>query len=240
MGSTRLPGKVMKKIKGKTILFYIVERLRKSKLIDIIVIATSTNQIDNVIFEEAERLNVDCFRGSEDDVLLRYYNAAQKYTAENVIRITGDCPLIDPKLIDEIIGFYLENNDLDLITNAGPITEKRTFPRGLDVEVFSYDALKMAYENAKDDYQREHVTPYIYENSDKLKIYYYTAEGKLNRPDIRITLDTTEDFKFISKIIENFKNINFSSEEIVDFLEKNPDLLKINQHVKQKKIRKDV
>jgi len=240
MGSTRLPGKVMKKIMGETILYYIIERLKQSKLIDTILIATSRNQIDNVILEEAKRLNVDCFRGSEDDVLSRYYNAAQTYNAENIVRITGDCPLIDPKMIDEIIGFYLENNDLDLITNAGPIIEKRTFPRGLDVEVLSFNVLKMAYENAKDDYQREHVTPYIYENSDKFRIFYYTAEGKMNRPDIRITIDTEEDFKLISKIIENYKNLNFNSEEIVDFLDKNPELLMINQHVKQKKIRKDV
>lgn len=236
MGSTRLPGKVMKKIKGETVLYYVVERVKQSNLIDQIVIATTTNKRDDVIVKEAERLKVDCFRGSEEDVLSRYYGAAQKYDADIVVRITSDCPLIDPKITDKIIRYYLNNNGFDLVTNAGPYIGNRSYPRGLDVEVFSFDVLKEVFENATAKHQREHVTPYVYENSEQFKIYYVKAEEILKRPDIRITLDTKQDFELISKIMDHFVTINFNSEELINFLDKHPELLRINKNVKQKSL----
>jgi spore coat polysaccharide biosynthesis protein SpsF len=237
MGSTRLPGKVMKKIKGKSVLFYVVERVKKSRLIDQIVIATTTNKQDEVIVEEAERLNVKCFRGSEQDVLSRYYYAAKKFDADVIVRITSDCPLIDSQVSDIIINYYLDHkNEYDYVGNAGPNRENRTYPRGLDTEVFSFDVLKEAFDKAKKNYQREHVTPFIYENSERFNIYYLKAEGKLKKPGIRITLDTEQDFELIYKVINHFENIDFNTEDVINFLENHAELLKINRDVKQKSL----
>ena len=236
MGSTRLPEKVMKKIKGKSILFYVIERVKQTSLINQIVIATTTNKQDDVIVKEAERLNVKWFQGSEQDVLSRYYHAAKKNDADVIVRITSDCPLIDPQITDEIISYYLKNDDYSLVTNAGPDIEKRTFPRGLDTEVFSFGVLEETFNNANERYQREHVTPFIYENPEKFKVFFIKAEGKLKRPDIRITLDTKQDFELISKIINHFDTIDFNTEDVINFLENKPKLLEINKDVKQKSL----
>lgn len=236
MGSTRLPEKVMKKIKGKSILFYVIERVKQTSLINQIVIATTTNKQDDVIVKEAERLNVKWFQGSEQDVLSRYYHAAKKNDADVIVRITSDCPLIDPQITDEIITYYLKNDDYSLVTNAGPDIEKRTFPRGLDTEVFSFGVLEETFNNANERYQREHVTPFIYENPEKFKVFFIKAEGKLKRPDIRITLDTKQDFELISKIINHFDTIDFNTEDVINFLENKPKLLEINKDVKQKSL----
>lgn len=236
MGSTRLPGKVMKKIKGKSILYYVVERVKQARLINQILIATTTNKQDDVIVEEAERLHVKCFRGSEQDVLSRYYYSAKKFDADVIVRVTSDCPLIDPKITDEIISYYLKNDDYSLVTNAGPNIEKRTFPRGLDTEVFSFGVLEEAFNNANKQYQREHVTPLIYETPEKFKVFFIKAEEKLKRPDIRITVDTKKDFELVSKIINHFDSIDFDTEDVMNFLENKPKLLEINKDVKQKKI----
>ena len=210
--------------------------MKQSKLIHQIIIATTTNKQDDVIVKEAEQLKVLCFRGDEEDVLSRYYTAAKENNADIVVRITSDCTLIDSEITDKIIRFYLDNGIYNLVTNAGPFAQNRTFPRGLDTEVFSFDILKEAFDDATEKYQREHVTPFIYENTERYKIYYIYAEGKLKRPEIRITLDTEQDFKLLSKIINHFKNIDFKTEDVIDFLDENPELLKINRHVKQKSV----
>jgi spore coat polysaccharide biosynthesis protein SpsF len=231
IGSTRLPGKVMKKIRGETILYYVVERVKQSKLIDQIIVATTINQQDDVIVKEAERLNVNSFRGSEEDVLSRYYHAAKKYNADIIVRITSDCPLIDPEMADIVIKKHVDNK-ADYTANV----IKRTYPRGLDTETFNFDILEDSYQNADKDYQKEHVTEYITEHPEKFKLQNVEAIGKLKRPDIRITLDTKEDFELIEKIILNFNNINFNSEDVIDFLNENPKLLEINKDVKQKEV----
>jgi spore coat polysaccharide biosynthesis protein SpsF len=232
MGSTRLPGKVMKKIKGETVLFFVIERMKQSELIDQIVIATTTNKQDDVVVKEAERLKVDCFRGNEEDVLSRYYRAAQKYDADIVVRITSDCPLIDSKIVDKVIRKHIES-DADYTSN----TIKRTYPRGFDVEVINFNVLAEAYKNASEKYQREHVTLYIKEHAEKFKLQNIEAKGKLDRPDIRITVDTKEDFELIKKIILHFDDIEFTAEDIIDFLNKNPKLLEINKNIKQKEVK---
>ena len=130
----------------------------------------------------------------------------------------------------------MDNSGFDLVTNAGPYIRNRSYPRGLDVEVFSFDVLKKAFENATLKHQREHVTPYIYEKSERFRVHYVKAEGKLKRPDIRITLDTKEDFELIKKIILHFDNIEFTARDIVDFLNRNPKLLEINKNIEQKNI----
>ena len=175
MGSTRLPGKVMMTLKNKTVLEHVIERVRQSNWIDEIIIATTTDKKDNDIEKEALKCGVKVFRGSEDDVLSRYYYAAKEYGLDIIVRITSDCPLIDSKVLDEVIQFYVDKN-YDVVSNAGADLSKRTYPRGLDTEVFSFKVLENAFTNAKEPYQREHVTPYIYEKSDK--IYFLTLFSK--------------------------------------------------------------
>lgn len=231
MGSTRLPGKVMMKIKGKSVLAHVISRVKQSKEIDDIVIATTTKADDDAIVEEANKLNVKCFRGSEDDVLSRYYYAAKENKADVVVRITSDCPLIDPHVIDETISFY-KKNEYVYVANAGPNSDQRTYPRGLDTEVFSLNQLVIAYKEANEIYQREHVTPYIYESNNN--IFYYKNDIDYSKQ--RWTLDTFEDFKLITTIYEELYNgqHDFYLKEIMELFERKPELFNINCHVKQK------
>lgn len=233
MGSTRLPGKVMKELCGRTILAHDIERVKQSKFIDEIVIATTKSKNDDVIVKETFKNEVKVYRGSEEDVLSRYYEASIENNVDIVVRITSDCPLIDPFVIDEIIKFYLEN-DYDLVTNAGSDLSQRTYPRGLDTEVFSMDILKQAYENAKEKYQREHVTPYIYENSKK--IYYYKNEEDYSK--YRWTLDTEEDFELIKEVYKNLYKgeHDFYFKDILKLFKEKPELYDVNKHVVQKDI----
>lgn len=234
MGSTRLPGKVLLNIQDKSILEHDILRIKQSKEIDEIVIATTTNDKDDKIVDEANRLGVKSFRGSEDDVLSRYYLAAKENNGDIIVRITSDCPLIDPNIIDDIIKFYKES-DYDLVTNAGADLSKRTFPRGLDTEVFSFRVLKEAYNLAKKKYQKEHVTPYIYEK-DKYKKYYYIND--IDYSKYRWTLDTEEDFELINEIYKGLYKgkHDFYLEDIVKFVEKDERLMSINQHIQQKNV----
>ncbi len=231
VGSTRLPRKVLKEIKGKTILYHVVERVKQCKYIDDILIATSNLEQDDDIVKEAQDIGVSYFRGSESDVLSRYYNAAKSNNADIVVRITSDCPLIDPNVTDKLVKHYL-NNKYDIVTNAVADLSKRTYPRGLDTEVFSFEQLKFANLNAKEDYQREHVTPYIYENTDN--IYYYLND--IDYSKYRWTLDTKEDFILINKIYNHFYNgkHDFYLDELVKFMQENPKLYDINKDVEKK------
>ncbi len=232
MGSTRLPGKVMKDLKGKPVLWHVIERVKQSKNIDRIIIATTTHKRDLIIFEKAKEWGVNAYQGSEEDVLARYYEAADKYDIDTVVRITSDCPLIDPKVTDEIVEYYTKN-DYTLVTNAGSDLNNRTYPRGLDTEVFSFNALEKAYNTAEENYQREHVTPYIYENYDD--VYYYKNDKDLS--NYRLTLDEKDDYILIKKIYEKLYDgkHDFYMKDIISFLSRNSKIAKINQHVEQKK-----
>jgi spore coat polysaccharide biosynthesis protein SpsF len=232
MSSTRLPAKILKKIKDKVILDYVIERLRFCENLNDIVIATTTSKKDDILQQYAASKGISCFRGSEEDVLSRYYYAAKKYGADKIVRVTSDCPLIDHKIVDAVIKTHIENK-ADYTANI----IERTFPRGLDVEIFDFNVLEDAQKNAQEKYQREHVTPYILEHPEKFTLQNVEARGKLRRPEIRITLDTKEDFELIKSILLNFDNLNFTSEEIIDFLDKNPKLLEINRTIKQKEIK---
>ena len=233
MGSTRLPGKVMKDLCGKTVLAHDIERVRQSKYIDEIVIATTKFKEDDIILREALENGAKVYRGSEDDVLRRYYEAAKENKADVIVRITSDCPLIDPFIVDEVIKVYL-NSNYDLVTNAGFYPENRTYPRGLDVEVFSFDILKKAFQEAKEMYQREHVTPFIYENSKN--IYYY--KNNIDYSKYRWTLDTEEDYKLIEIIYKNLYKgkHDFYVEDISKLFDDMPELFEINKNVQQKKL----
>ena len=230
MGSTRLPGKVLKRINNKFVLDYVIERLKFSNKINDVILATTTNKKDDVLERYSIKREVRYFRGSEEDVLSRYYHAAKKYGGEIIVRITSDCPLIDPEIVDNVINKHIDNK-ADYTSNV----IKRTYPRGLDTEVFNFDVLSEAYKNANEKYQQEHVTSYMIEHPEKFKLQNIEAKGKLKRPDIRITVDTEEDFELIERIISHFNNLNFKTEDIIDFLDRNPELLEINKNIKQKR-----
>lgn len=233
VGSTRLPAKVIMDICGKTVLEHDIDRLKEAKEINQIIIATTDRDGDIKIKKEADRLGVVCFRGSEEDVLSRYYLAAKESNADIIIRVTSDCPLIDPNIIDDMIKFYKKNN-YEVVTNTGLDIENRTFPRGLDAEIFSFRALENAHLNATEKYQKEHVTPYIYQNNELIYIY----KNDIDYSRYRLTLDTVEDFEVIEKIYKHFYKINksFYLNDIVNFMNNNPEIYEINKHIEQKKI----
>ncbi len=202
-----------------------------TKEIDDIVIATTVQEDDNFIVEEARKLGVKFFRGSEEDVLSRYYYAAKENNGDIVVRITSDCPLIDPNIIDLAINEY-ERTQCDILTNVPNNGEKLTYPRGMDVEIFSMKLLEDAFFNAEKKYEREHVTPYLYKN--KNNVYYMRSPKDYSK--YRLTLDTQEDLEVIIRIIDNIgdDNNDFNLNDIADYLEKNPNIKKINEEVKQK------
>lgn len=233
MGSTRLPGKVTKKILDKPVILWDLERVSLSKRINDIVVAIPVGKENDIIADTIQNHNprILLARGSEDDVLDRYYNAAKKSKAEIVVRITSDCPLIDPVVVDKVIGHFL-NIDCDYCSNS----LKRTYPRGLDTEVFSFDVLAKAWREAKKDYEREHVTPYILENPEKFKLI--NVSNNIDLSHLRWTLDTNEDFEFIKAVYQKIypeKHI-FFMDDILELLKREPELIDINKHVEQKKI----
>lgn len=232
MGSTRLPGKILKGLMGKTVLQHVIERVQQAKSIDEIIIATSTLDQDDLVVDEAVKCGVNYFRGSENDVLARYYGAAKDNNADIVVRITSDCPLIDPLVTDDIVNFFKDKKIYDIVTNASSDLSERTFPRGLDTEVFSFIALEQAYKQADKQYQREHVTPYIYENSSMIYLYKNIVDYSMHR----WTLDTEEDFLLIKEIYSRLYNRehNFYLLDILKLFEIYPELIKINNHIEQK------
>lgn len=231
MGSTRLPGKVLKEVNGKPLLAYQIERMEKASLIDQLVIATTPYGNEGIV-NLCNELGIDYFIGSESDVLARYYHAALKYEADVVVRITSDCPLIDPVIINNIIQMYLDN-EYDYVSN----TQLRTFPRGMDTEVFSMEILTEAFMNASLEYEREHVTPYFYLNSTKYNIGQYTLE-RGDQSNLRLTVDTPEDLELISILLNDLypKNPDFDLDILLEKLTKEPALIKINEHIEQKKL----
>lgn len=232
MGSTRLPGKVLKKVLGKPLLEYQLERVKKSRLIDEIVVATTVKEQDQPIVDFCMEKGVSCYRGSEEDVLARYYEAAKAYEADIVVRLTSDCPVIDPGVIDRVIQAFLEDEEADYVSN----TLERTFPRGMDTEVFSFQALEQAFQSARMQSEREHVTPYIWKNSDRFSI-----KSVFHRDDLSIhrwTVDTPEDFELIKKMIEHLYQVqrDFSMEDMLQLLDQHPQWKEINAHIEQKKV----
>ncbi|TFD95795.1 cytidylyltransferase domain-containing protein [Jeotgalibacillus sp. R-1-5s-1] len=233
MGSTRLPGKVLKKLGDKTVLAHVIERVSQSTEVDDIIIATTENPEDHQVVDEALKAGVKVFRGSESDVLSRYYYAAKQNNTDVVVRITSDCPLIDPNIIDEMIKLYI-NESYDIVTNAGSDISQRTYPRGLDAEIFSFGELKNAFSYAKEPYQLEHVTPYLYENSNNIYIYKHPYDYSM----YRWTLDTNEDFNLITEIYKRLYRgeHSFYLNDIIQVFKKEADLFAINKHIEQKKI----
>jgi len=233
MRSTRFFGKVLEDIEGKPMLWQVINRLRHSRLLHDIVVATSVNHQDDVIEEFCKTGNICYFRGSENDVLQRYYNAATKFEAELIVRVTSDCPLIDPNVVDRVISSYLENSEnYDYASN----TIKRTYPRGLDTEVFPYKILERCYEKATRGYEREHVTAYIYEHPDMFILL--NVENNQNLSHLRWTVDEELDLRFVREIYKRLNKRNsFFMEDILRVLEKEPSLSEINKGVEQKSLK---
>lgn len=231
MGSSRLPGKVVKEVLGKPLLEIQIERLKRSAYISQIIVATTDRESEQPIIEICNRLSVPVFRGSENDVLSRYYGAAKETEADHIIRLTSDCPVIDPVVIDRVIDYYLSHH-YDYVSNS--IT--RTYPRGMDTEVFSFKVLEEAESKALLDFEREHVTPYIYQDPTKYKVGQVCNHSNESRH--RWTVDTVEDFLLIKLMIETLypSNQQFNLEDMLELFKKNPDWAKINENVEQKKL----
>ncbi len=223
MQSSRLPGKVMMKILGKPMLALQLERIVRCQKIDKLVIATSNQQADDPIAELCEALSVACFRGSLHDVLDRYYQAAERYAAKHVVRLTGDCPLTEPAVIDNTIDIHLAE-DRDYTSNFHPAC----FPDGLDIEIFRFEVLKVAWERAKLPSHREHVTAYIYQHPDLFNLGNYIQSP--DRSNLRWTVDEAEDFEFVTHIYEALypEKHDFTCDDILRYCQANPDLFQLN------------
>ena len=212
-----------------------IDRLKKCKEIDEIVIATTDKEDDDKIVNEAKKLSVKYFRGSENDVLSRFYYAAKENNADIVVRVTSDCPCIDFEILDKMLLYFKEKykeKQVDYLSN----TIKRTYPRGYDIEIFTFSALEKSYINAKKEYEREHVTPYIYDKTNNfLKLSFENTE---DYSKYRVTLDTIEDYTVIKNIFENlyYKNPYFKLNDVVQYLNNNLHIVDINKHIEQKKL----
>ena len=232
MGSTRLPGKVLQDLAGEPMLARVVNRTCRAKTLQEVVIATTTNMVDDVIVKLCEARGWSWFRGSEEDVLDRYYRAAKKYQADFIVRITSDCPLIDPEVIDQVVQEFLERQpEVDYASNTWP---RRTFPRGLDTEVMRMDVLERAWREDRNPAWREHVTPYIYRNPDRFRIH--NVVSPVDYSAMRWTVDTQEDLAFVRQIYDYFGHDRFSWREVLKVLEEHPEWVEINRGVRQKRI----
>jgi spore coat polysaccharide biosynthesis protein SpsF len=232
MGSSRLPGKVLKKICDRPMLDWVVQRAKKSNLVTGLMVAITMDAGDDVLEKFCRDNDIACFRGSPADVLDRYIQAARKTHADVIVRLTADCPLIDPSLIDKTITAF-HNSDVDFAANRLPPPYKRTYPIGLDVEVVSMAALEKAWREATELYEREHVMPYIYQHPDLFKIL--TIDHPSNHGTYRWTVDTSEDLKFIQTVVKEFGcRMDFSWLEVIQLLKKHPEFMQINSQVKHK------
>ena len=223
MGATRLPGKMMKDLLGKPVIAHVVDRVRLCKNVDNIWIATTESDSDDVLYNWAKDNSINCYRGSEKDVLDRYYRAAKKANADIIVRITGDCPLHDPDVIDRVISEF--TSESDYVSNIHP----PTFPDGLDVEVFSFSSLEKAWQEATLASEREHVTPYIWKNPHIFRMKNVENDEDLSQ--YRITLDTKEDLLLIKNILEHIDKtsiLRYNMGTIMDVLKTNKDALIIN------------
>ena len=231
MGSTRLPGKVLRDLGGRTMLARVVRRAQRSKLIDEVTVACSADSADDAIVAECSKLGVRVHRGSDSDVLDRYHGAAETFQPDAIVRITSDCPLIEPEVSDKVISRFLESG-ADYASN----TIERTYPRGLDTEVCKRSCLDRAWAEATEQFQRVHVTPYLYQNPSLFRVEQVRGDRDLN--ELRWTVDTPEDYEFVSKIFEHFGGSDdFSWNDVLAFLEANPELEEINRHIRQKALR---
>jgi len=228
MSSTRFPGKVLKKIGGKPMLWYVVSRTRTAKKIRDVVVATSIDPLDDLIENFCKSNKIKYFRGDLDNVLKRYYDTAKKFNADVIVRVTSDCPLIDGKLIDEGLKEFI-GGDYDYLSS----TVERTFPRGFDFEILKFSALENAYKNAAEEPEKEHVTPYIWRNHpEQFKICKITRP--VDKSGFRVTVDTPEDLNVIKILIAKYGADKKTVDEIIEILDNHPEISQLNAHIEQK------
>jgi len=232
MGSSRLPGKVLMSVGRKSMLGFMLTRLKRCRLLDGIVVATTTQSPDDAIIAEVRKLGwVKTVRGSESDVLSRYLLAIDEVSADVVVRMTSDCPLIDPQIVDRMIHIQQENRSDYVSTNV----TRTGFPRGMDTEVTPAENLRIANREASDPYDREHVMPFIYRRPERFQCLFPMAPPRLNRPQYRLCVDEKEDLELVRNIIATLgENKKWGLEEIVAYLDENPWVVFINRRVEQK------
>jgi len=229
MNSTRLPNKVMLPLEGKPLLLRMYERVAASRLAGKIVIAVTEDESDEPIVQLCEKNKIEYFRGDTNDVLERHYKCALRYNPDAVVKIPSDCPLIDSNIIDKVIKYYIDNsNHFDFVSNLHP----PSYPDGNDVEVMSFEALQDAWKNAKLNLEREHTTPYFWENPDKFSIGNVAWErGRDYSMSHRFTIDYNEDYLFIKTVYEELHHQHslFTLDDILNLLDRKPEIKKINE-----------
>jgi spore coat polysaccharide biosynthesis protein SpsF len=232
MSSSRLPGKVLKEAGGRPLLSRMVERVQRAQLVNETVVATTVDPSDDVLAQFCETEKIEYTRGDLMDVLDRYYQAALAHNADIVVRLTGDCPFIDPDLVDETISALLLQN-ADFACNRLPPPLTRTYPIGLDVEVCTFQALSRAWHEAKEKHEREHVMPYLYEVPGRFKVV--KIDYRENYGSLRWTVDTPQDLEFVRAVYEKLGNRNdFSWLDVLQLVQANPELAEINAGVAHK------
>ncbi len=229
LGSTRLPGKVLRHVGGRTMIERVVERVQRCTRIDQVVIATSTKTADQPLVEFCQRQGWDVYAGSEHDVLTRYVDAADEFSADRIVRITSDCPLIEPTLIDQTVELLSNAPGTDYACNFHP---QRRFPRGLDCEVLTRDTLERLNDLALDNHYREHVTLYVYRNASQFTIASINCENDWSH--LRWTVDTQEDLQLVNAIYEHFGAGDFDWKHIIAAYSDHPNWLDMNRHCIQK------
>ena len=235
--STRLPSKVLKDLpygSGITVLQQVMRRLKKAEKLDDVIVATTMDKADAAIIKLSEKENVRWFKGSIEDVLERYYLAAKKNDLDIIVRVTSDCPCIDPEVVDWVLEKHLTAK-ADFTSNA----LHRTFPHGLDIEVLSFDALERAHLEAAEAFEREHVCPYIYKTNPKaFKICSFESSETYHAPEIRVTLDTQADYILLCAVFDYLYSDNkyFGAADIINLFSRKPWLKFINQNVRQKQM----
>lgn len=229
MGSTRLPGKVGKELAGKPVLWHDITRCQAATSVDEVLLATTTNPADDMLESMAASLGIKCFRGSEEDVLSRFAGAVSAFESDVVVRVTSDCPLVDPRIIDLVVeglrGYDYSANVLE-----------RNFPRGLDVEAFTASALQQAHEQATSRSDREHVTPYLRNSANGFRTKSIVLPEEYHYPQFRLTLDTPEDYEFLCAIYNHFYQDGalIDVREVLQWLSTHPEVASLNADVQQK------
>jgi spore coat polysaccharide biosynthesis protein SpsF len=223
VSSTRLPGKVLKTIIGKPMILHQLDRLRRVRSVDKLILATSTDDSDKPLINLCHREGIEWYAGSLDDVLDRFYQVASKFTPDTIVRLTGDCPLTDSELIDQVIQFHIDGGYDHTSNSVEP-----TFPNGLDVSVFEHHCLEQAWREATLASDREHVDTFIWRQPDRFKVGHY--KDTIDRSHLRWTVDEPEDFELISRIYGSLypQNHNFTTDDILRLLDKNPEWSMIN------------
>ena len=222
MTSTRLPGKILADIVGRPLLQYVVSRARQARMLDIVVVATTDRPSDDPTEQCCRGMDVPCFRGSETDVLDRYYRAAERFPADAIVRLTADCPLLDPRVIDKVVTFFHEGT-YDYVCNTMP----PTYPDGLDTEVFRRESLNQAWREARLQSEREHVTPYIWKHSELFRLG--NVANDTDHSKLRWTVDEPADLEFVRRVYAHFgTSTQFGMTEILDLLKARPEIQAVN------------